>query len=247
MTRLDDVAARALAALGPATVSAIAEHLATGWPDAAILQAVPPAEQPDASALLAAARAAGASGTAYLRGAASGYRQRADELTVEVVWSGPASPWVPVRATAAVLIDLVNEAGHELLLMTYSARPYQPLIDALRAAAGRHVTITAVVETLHGAGSALSGDEPAAAFTDVPAAEIWYWPTTRRPEPGSKMHAKLAIADQRTLLMTSANLTQAGVAKNIEGGLLVRGGTAPTRAREHIRELQANGTLTRLR
>jgi phosphatidylserine/phosphatidylglycerophosphate/cardiolipin synthase-like enzyme len=143
-----------------------------------------------------------------MRPASDGYRQRAEELSAEIVWSGPASPRVPVRATAAVLTDLVDQARHELLLMTYSARPHQPLLDALTAAAARHVAITAVVETLQGAGSALSGDEPAAAFAGVPGIEIWHWPTARRPEPSSKMHAKLAVADQRTLLITSANLTR---------------------------------------
>ncbi|HZB30227.1 MAG TPA: phospholipase D-like domain-containing protein [Streptosporangiaceae bacterium] len=60
------------------------------------------------------------------------------------------------------------------------------------------------------------------------------------------MHAKVAIADRRVLLVTSANLTQSGVAKNIEAGLLIRGGTVPVRAAEHIAELQAAGTLVRL-
>ena len=40
------------------------------------------------------------------------------------------------------------------------------------------------------------------------------------------MHAKLTVADRRVLLVTSADLTQSGVAKNIEAGLLIRGGTA---------------------
>jgi phosphatidylserine/phosphatidylglycerophosphate/cardiolipin synthase-like enzyme len=56
----------------------------------------------------------------------------------------------------------------------------------------------------------------------------------------------VAIADRRVLLVTSANLTQSGVGKNIEAGLLIRGGTVPGRAAEHIEELQAAGTLVRL-
>ena len=60
------------------------------------------------------------------------------------------------------------------------------------------------------------------------------------------MHAKLAVADRRVLLVSSANLTQSGVSKNIEAGLLVRGGTAPLRAAEHIDALRAAGALTRL-
>lgn len=60
------------------------------------------------------------------------------------------------------------------------------------------------------------------------------------------MHAKLVVADRRVLLVSSANLTQSGVDRNIEAGLLVRGGTAPQRAAEHIAELQARGVLARL-
>ena len=165
---------------------------------------------------------------------------------METVWSGPGSHHVPVRATAAVLGDVVREARHELLLMTYSARPHQPLSDALGAAISRGVAVTVVVETLQGAGSALSGDEPYQAFTGIPGIELWHWPTSQRTESGAKMHAKLAVADRRVLLVTSANLTQSGVTKNIEAGLLIRGGTVPVRAAEHIDALRSSGKLTRL-
>jgi phosphatidylserine/phosphatidylglycerophosphate/cardiolipin synthase-like enzyme len=108
------------------------------------------------------------------------------------------------------------------------------------------VAISIVVETLQGAGSALSGDEPYHAFTGVPGIEFWHWPTSQRTEPGAKMHAKLAVADRRVLLVTSANLTQSGVTKNIESGLLIRGGAAPKRAAEHVDALRVSGHLTRL-
>jgi phosphatidylserine/phosphatidylglycerophosphate/cardiolipin synthase-like enzyme len=90
------------------------------------------------------------------------------------------------------------------------------------------------------------GPEPAAAFGSVAGIELWYWPVTQRTESGSKLHAKLAVADRRVLLVSSANLTQSGVGKNIEAGLLVRGGSAPQRAAEHIAELQSRGVLARL-
>jgi phosphatidylserine/phosphatidylglycerophosphate/cardiolipin synthase-like enzyme len=53
--------------------------------------------------------------------------------------------------------------------------------------------------------------------------------------PGAKMHAKLAVADRRVLLITSANLTRSGVTKNIEAGLLIRGGTALSERRSTSR------------
>lgn len=145
-----------------------------------------------------------------------------------------------------MLTDLVAEARRDLILMTYSARPYQPLTDALGAAVARGVSAIVVVETLAGASGALAGEEPAAAFLAVPGVQVWHWPPGKRPEQSSKMHAKLAVADSEVLLVTSANLTQSGIGKNIEAGLLVRGGLAPARAAEHVRQLQASSCLERL-
>lgn len=182
----------------------------------------------------------------YLRALAEGYALGRVTQRVEVVWSGPTSSAVPVRATAQVLTDLINEARHELILMTYSAWPYQPLTAALTAAVGRGVGVLAVVETIAGAAGALAGEEPAAAFATVLGVQVWHWPTAKRTQHSSKMHAKLAVADESTLFVSSANLTQSGIGKNIEAGLLIRGGPVPARAAEHIRQLQASGALARL-
>jgi len=189
---------------------------------------------------------AGTEAAGYLRGLAAGYEARSAETAASLVWSGPAVHDVPVRATAQVLVEVVSEATQELVLMTYSAKPFPPLVTALQAARGRGVAIDVVVETLQGAGSLLSGDEPAAAFAKVGGVQLWLWPSERRTEPSSKMHAKLAVADGRVLLASSANLTQSGAASNIEAGLLLRGGDVPRRATEHIRALQAAGVLRRL-
>jgi phosphatidylserine/phosphatidylglycerophosphate/cardiolipin synthase-like enzyme len=80
----------------------------------------------------------------------------------------------------------------------------------------------------------------------VAGIELWHWPTPKRTETGAKMHAKLAVADRRVLFVTSANLTQSGVGKNIEAGLLICGGVAPARAAEHVDALRASGDLIRL-
>jgi phosphatidylserine/phosphatidylglycerophosphate/cardiolipin synthase-like enzyme len=115
--------------------------------------------------------------------------------------------------------------------MTYSANPHEPLTVALRVAIKRGVAVSVVVETLQSAGSALSGEEPHHAFTGIDGIELWHWPTSRRTEPGAEMYAKLAVADRRVLLITSANLSQSGVAKTMEVGLLIRGGHRPPGAR----------------
>ncbi len=183
---------------------------------------------------------------ALLEGIATGYTRGASSVRAELVWSGPSTHRVPVRSTAQVLIDVVEAAEHDVLLMTYSAKPYPPLLAALTAARGRGVAVAVIVETIQGAAGAIVGSEPATAFLDVPGVELWHWPTARRAESGAKMHAKLAVADGRMLFVSSANLTQSGVAKNIEAGVLIHGGSAPRRAVEHIRELTASGVLSRL-
>lgn len=250
MTGFDAAAAAFAERHGPARLRTLATSIDAGQRPAAVVAGQPADVAAHARALLDAWRSDGGldrcGAAAYLRGVADGYEHRAANLSVEAVWSGPSSHAVPVRATAQVLIDVVGEATRELTLVTYSAKPYQPLLDALTDAAGRGVHISIVVETLQGAGNALAGTEPAAAFAGVPKVELWHWPTTEREEPSAKMHAKLAVADQRVLLVSSANLTQSGVAKNIEAGLLVRGGAAPRRATEHLAELRASATLTRL-
>lgn len=256
---VEDAVAAAAEPLEPGDLRVLADRIERGWPREAILAAVPRTGYARAAAAVLDASPDGAMPpaelAAYLRGIAAGHARGVDRVRVEPVWSGPRTLAVPVRATAYALIEVVEEAARELTLMTYSAAPYPPLLDALAAAAARGVTVRVVVETLQGAGSALAGAEPAAAFAGVGGIQLWHWPVGRRAgdgraaegDGGAKMHAKLAVADRRALFVSSANLTQAGVSRNIEAGVLVRGGTAPRRVAEHIAELRAKGLLERLR
>lgn len=240
----------AVDALGPARLRLLADGVAGGLSDIALSAAVPVAGYAEtARAVRATQRSTGisdAEAVAYLRGVAAGYERRSAAEQVETVWSGPASHVVPVRSTAQALVELCASACSELLLMTYSARPHQPVVDALKAARERGVRVSVVVETLQGAGGAIAGAEPAAAFLAVPGIELWHWPPGARAA-GARMHAKIAVADGRLLLVSSANLTESGVARNIEAGILVRGGAAPRRAAEHVAALVAGEVLTRLR
>lgn len=247
--RFVSAALGALGVLGPRGLGFVGADLLAGKDLEAMLDEIPLPELADAAESVLDALKAGnlrhdVAG-AYLSGLAEGHRAAATAPHAEVVWSGPSTARVPVRATARVLLDVVNGARSELLLMTYSAKPYEPLIDALAAAGTRGVRISAVVETLQGAGSAIQGAEPAAAYAGISGIELWHWPLAQRMEAGAKMHAKLAVADESVLFTTSANLTESGIARNIESGVLVQGGAVPRRAAEHIRGLQTAGILCR--
>ncbi|MGW7257743.1 DISARM system phospholipase D-like protein DrmC [Streptomyces sp. NPDC054834] len=186
-----------------------------------------------------------AEAAAYVRGYVAALRQARDSVRVRTVWSGPSTPAVPVRTTAQVFVAVITEARHELLAMTYAARPHPALTRALTEAAGRGVQTHIVVETLAGAGGLLSGKEPADAFSSVPGLRLWAWSRDPAAQARSRQHAKLAVADRRILFLGSANLTESAARRNIEAGVLVTGGEAPRRAAEHIVELQRLGVLRR--
>ncbi|WP_033327662.1 DISARM system phospholipase D-like protein DrmC [Streptomyces yerevanensis] len=188
-----------------------------------------------------------AEAAAYVRGYVAAMLQARGMVHVRTVWSGPSTPAVPVRATAQVLVEVINEAHDELLAMTYAARPYPALTQALTDAAARGVKTHVVVETLVGARGLLSGREPADAFASVPGLRLWHWVRDPSGHTHSRQHAKLAVADRRMLFLGSANLTESAAQRNIEAGVLVSGGEAPRRAAEHIVELQRLGILRRLR
>lgn len=184
-----------------------------------------------------------AEAAAYVRGYVAATARTRDLVQVRTVWSGPSTPAVPVRSTAQVLVEVINQAHDELLAMTYAARPYPALTRALTEAASRGVKTHIVVETLAGARGLLSGPEPADAFASVPGLRLWYWARDGSAHAHSRQHAKLAVADRRVLFLGSANLTEAASRRNIEAGVLVSGGDAPRRAAEHVVELQRLGIL----
>jgi phosphatidylserine/phosphatidylglycerophosphate/cardiolipin synthase-like enzyme len=235
--------------LGPDRLRRLAAAVEAGQPPYALAAAAGDGEA--ARRLLAAVAAAVAAGVpapvagGHLRGLAAGYEHRAAAVRAELVWTGPTVFDVPVRSTAPALTELVEGARQELILTTYSARPHPPLLSALAAASGRGVPVWIVVETLAGAGSALQGEQPARAFASLPGIPLFTWAVSRRPE-GARMHAKLAVADERVLFVTSANLTAAGIESNLEAGVLVRGGAAPRRAAEQLRAMRRDGLLVRI-
>ena len=57
------------------------------------------------------------------------------------------------------------------------------------------------------------------------------------------LHAKCAVADAATLLISSANLTAYALSLNMELGLLVRGGPQPQEVAAHFTGLIQRGVL----
>ena len=73
------------------------------------------------------------------------------------------------------------------------------------------------------------------------ATEVYYWREDQRERDASgrtgTMHAKCAVADRSSLLVSSANLTDFALNLNMELGLLIRGGNAGREVAEHYDSL----------
>jgi hypothetical protein len=243
--RFEAAAEAAAVALGPSRTKDLAGLLARGHGKERALTelATPGAREAVAEVYegLAADALPAAEAAAYLRGYVAAQLHARNAVQVATVWSGPSTPGVPVRATAQVLAEVIDEARDELLAMTYGTALSGPDARPDRGD-GQGVRVHVVVETLAGARGLLAGREPAGAFAAVPGLHLWHW--ARDPTgPASRQHAKLAVADRRVLFLGSANLTESAARRNIEAGVLIRGGDAPQRAAEHMEELQRQGVL----
>jgi phosphatidylserine/phosphatidylglycerophosphate/cardiolipin synthase-like enzyme len=83
---------------------------------------------------------------------------------------------------------------------------------------------------------------------EAPDCRVWIWPDDLRlvaPNLFANLHAKCAIADGRQAFVSSANLTDWAMERNIEVGYLVTGGQTPRRLEEHLVALRASGVLQR--
>lgn len=233
---------------------AIARH---GSPDAvarhSIVNSVPTAVFRHHAAAICEAWAGtdlpGAGVALAVRSSASAVDGVRGEQQVSVVWTGPASYEVPVRATSAVLAEVIGEARKSLVVVSFAAYKVAVVVDALRAAADRGVDVCLVLESVVESKGKLSHDAKAAFDALGDAVSFYVWPAELRVSHGdghAAMHAKCAVADRRTAFVTSANLTGAAMTDNMELGLIVRGGDVPKRIANHFAALVAAGTLIEL-
>jgi phosphatidylserine/phosphatidylglycerophosphate/cardiolipin synthase-like enzyme len=135
--------------------------------------------------------------------------------------------------TLAVLADLIGEASEEIILVSYATLPPIQVRSALSQAANRGVHVTTLLERHADNPNFIAHSDP---LPELDARRLC-WPANQRPT-GASMHAKVLVIDRRTALVTSANLTGYGLERNLECGLLIRGGTVPASIALHLITLQ---------
>ena len=158
-----------------------------------------------------------------------------------VVWTGPESGVASSRLTAAAVIELINAAQSEVLLVSYATHTEPSISTALSAAVTRGIAVTLLAER-HQDNPSYSA--PGTPFAGLHALRL-RWPASLRP-PGASLHAKIIVVDDQVALVGSANLTSRAMESHLECGILIRGGPQPRAIRDHITGLYAAGLLLRL-
>jgi len=199
-----------------------------------------PAAKEALSRLLVEWRRANVSGD-YLAGilvGASYHRAQIQrDIGVELVWTGPTTPFVATRRTEQVLLDLIISAVDQLFLVSFVAHDLPHVAGALNEAALRGVEIRILLESSTNQGGSLSIDPVATIRKAVPTANLYIWKDRQEPFVGGRVHAKVAVADHRLAFITSANLTGHALEKNMEAGVLIRGGNIPIGLHSHLNAL----------
>ncbi|WP_331758108.1 DISARM system phospholipase D-like protein DrmC (plasmid) [Nocardia sp. NBC_01377] len=160
---------------------------------------------------------------------------------IDVVWTGPDSGLATSRLTSAVVVDLIDQAVTEILLVGYAVHTEPSVAAALTRASDRNVAITLLLER-HADNVHFSGT--GAAFPGLVAQRL-SWPAGERPA-GASLHAKVLVVDETSALIGSANVTGAALERNLECGLLLTGGPVPGNIRSHVRRLVDRGLMRKL-
>lgn len=152
----------------------------------------------------------------------------------DLVWSGPQVPGLHARDTRRVYEELLGSAEHSVWMSSYAyfdgPRAFEVLAHRMEAKPGLRVTLLLNIQRRRA--DTTSSQELVRRFAD----RFWStdWPGSVRPRvyfdprslepngPAGVLHAKAVVADDSTVFVTSANLTEAAFDRNIELGLLVR-------------------------
>ena len=167
----------------------------------------------------------------------------------EFVWSGPQVHGLNARGTRQALEQALASPRRSIWLSTYAffdgARAFEALARRMDELPDLEVTLLLNIERKRG--DTTRADDLVRRFAD----RFWRtdWPGTRRPrvfyDPRSLapdgregvLHAKALVVDDELAFVTSANLAEAVLDRNIEMGVLLRDRAFARTVVQHYRAL----------
>ncbi len=175
--------------------------------------------------------------------------QMCQDLSVELVWTGPNPESFPLRRTDQTLLQLIREAQHDLLIVSFAIYNIPEIVQALIAALNRGVSIRIVAETPEASDGKISFGLATTFGSEVlRRSQLYVWLKAKRPvdEQGryGSLHAKCAVSDRQHLFVSSANLTEYAMSLNIEMGVLIHNQSLAEQVIQQIDSLILHGNLT---
>ncbi len=184
-----------------------------------------------------------------LASAAHSYQAVKEKTAIELVWTGPTTGVIPLRRTEQTLIEMIREAKLELLIVSFAVYDIAEIVAEMEMAIARGAALTIVVETPEsGRGKVAFGAEAVLNDRVKARARILKWPYENREKDENgkygSLHAKCAVADRESVLISSANLTQYALNLNMEMGLRVRDKILAEQIARHFELLAQRGILS---
>lgn len=233
-----DTAYKLGSTLPPSRIEAVAALLGSGAPNARIIAAVSSTDGKEALANFLEANETEnittQTAAAVLLSSSYTHQATMEEQRLELVVTGPSTPFVAARRTEQVVLDVISQAINDLFLVSFVARDWSRLIDEIVGADRRGVKIHALMEASKDSGGTLDSDQSKDLRSAVPNAKVYRWTDKDAEYIGGKVHAKIVLADQSAAFVTSANFTGHAMEKNFEAGLLVNGGQIPRDIKRHL-------------
>ena len=178
-------------------------------------------------------------------------RKLATQKEISLVWSGPNVTGVPLRMTAQVIMEMIDQAQESLFLSSFTFYKVKEIIKRLEKAAQRGVEISLLLETPQSSQYKVKIDPLRTLSDDLKSKlNLYIWPYRNRviegdPNTGT-LHAKFILQDQTRLFVSSANLTQSAMDRNIELGVIIEDTVVIQKMRDHLDTLIRENVITRV-
>jgi cardiolipin synthase A/B len=183
---------------------------------------------------------------AMLMAASVAYHRAKAEQEIELVWTGPSSTLVATRKTEQALLQVIDSAESRLFITSFVAYDVASIIKALKRAIERGVHVSMLLEASESHGGGVSIDAIAKMKSALPTAKLFSWVDKGEGFAGGKVHAKVAVADENFCFISSANLTGHAMEKNMEAGVLLRGGATPRNLHRHLDALETTHVIVKV-
>jgi cardiolipin synthase A/B len=180
-----------------------------------------------------------------LMGASAAYHRAKAEQEIELVWTGPSSKLVATRKTEQALLQVINAARSRLYITSFVAYDVASIMEALEKAIARGVRVSMLLEASDKQGGGVSIDAIGKMKATLPMVQVFSWVEKGDGFFGGKVHAKVAVADENFCFISSANLTGHAMEKNMEAGVLIRGGAIPRDLHRHLEALETTDVIAK--